>query len=114
MKVIKVSTKKKLEELRNASMFTWEGMNDDEENLKKIEKIIRRYGFKQEEMTIYIFKGELMNKAYKLTGYNKYSNDLTFVSVADYYDPIVKVQLNARWLDDIIENNLYREQEGNK
>ena len=55
-----------------------------------------------------------MNKAYKLTGYNKYSNDLTFVSVADYYDPIVKVQLNARWLDDIIENNLYREKEGDK
>lgn len=39
MKVIKVSTKKKLEELRNASMFTWEGMNDDEENLKKLKRL---------------------------------------------------------------------------
>lgn len=109
MKIIKVTTKEELEVLRSKSTFTWEGMKDSEENLKAIEEAIRERGFKKEEMVVFVWKGELMNKSYNLTGSNAYPNDLTFVSIEDFYNPMFKLQFGARWLDDIIDNNLIRE-----
>ena len=47
-----------------------------------------------------------MNESYDLKGTNRYPDDLTFVSVKDYYNPMAKIQLGARWLDDIIDNNI--------
>lgn len=106
IKIIKVTTKEQLETLRSKSIFTWEGMSEDEDNLEQIYNALKSEGFKQEQMTIYIFKGKLMNLAYDLIGDTRYKDDLTFVSIADYYNPIVKIKFGARWLDDIIDNNL--------
>ncbi len=113
MKVIKVTTKEVLEELRNKSIFTWEGMSESEENLKAIEEAIRNRGFDKEEMVVYTFKGRLMNEVYNLTGNNAYPDNLTFVSIEDFYNPMFKLQFGARWLDDIIDNNLIREAKEN-
>lgn len=108
IKVIKVETKEELEKLVEKSIFTWEGMSDSEENLQAIYEALKENGFKKDVMTIYIFKGKLMNESYELTGTNKYPDDLTFVSIEDYYNPMVKIQFGARWLDDIVDNNLMK------
>ena len=74
----------KIRELKNGSAFTW--------------------------------KGELMNQIYQLTGSNAYPEDLTFVSIPlSMFNnnigklALVKFQLGARWLDDIVDNNARRE-----
>ena len=79
-------------------------MNDDEENLNEIEKAVRENGFNEEEIVFYIWKGELMNKSYELTGNNAYPNDLTFVGIGNFYNPMFKLAIGARWLDDIVYN----------
>lgn len=104
MKIIKVTTKEVLEELKNKSLFTWEGMSDDEENLKAIEKAVRLNGLDKEEIVFYIWNGELMNQSYELSGNNAYPNDLTFVGIGNFYNPMFKLATDARWLDDIISN----------
>ncbi len=108
IKIIKVKTINKLEELRNMSIFTWVGMSDDEENLEAIYNGLKENGFKDEIMKIYIFKGSLMNESYDLKGTNRYPDNLTFVSVEYYYNPMAKIQFGARWLDDIIDNDIRR------
>ena len=50
-----------------------------------------------------------MNKHYGLTGSNAYPDDITIVVIPEYYNPIVKLQLGARWFDDIVYNNAIRQ-----
>lgn len=63
----------------------------------------------------YVIRGKLMNDLYKLTGDNAYPDSLTIVAVdLDDIEDVNKIvlprfEINARWLDDIIENNLERE-----
>ena len=97
---------KMFEEFYNTSIFTWVGMNADRNNLYDIIK-----GLRLPDNTIfYIFSGEQMNDYYGLTGETMYPNDLTFVSIKDYYNPMVKIQVGARWFDDIVDNNRMREE----
>lgn len=103
-----VTEKEILEELRDLSIFTWVGMSDDEQNLDAIYNGLKENGFKDEIMKIFVFKGKLMNESYDLKGSNRYPDNLTFVSVGNFYNPVVKIQLGARWLDDIIDNDLRR------
>ena len=110
MKKINVLTKEKLEELRNVSLLTWAGMSDSEENLKAIERAARANGFNKKEIEFYIWTGNTMNTSYKLTGNNAYSDDLTFVGIGEFYNPMFKARTGARWLDDIIDGDLNREE----
>ena len=50
-----------------------------------------------------------MNRCYGLTGTNAYQDDLTFVVIPNYYNPIVKLACGARWFDDIVANNSIRQ-----
>ena len=109
MKKIYTTSEEELRILESKSTFTWEGMSDSEENLKTIEAAVRQNGFNKEEITFYIFKGSLMNTTYELTGDNRYPDDLTFVAIEDYYNALFKLKVGARWLDDIVANNLMRE-----
>lgn len=86
------------------SIFTWEGMSAERENLEAIQK-----GLKLSKATFYIYTGKQMNEAYGLTGNNAYPEELTFVSLENYYDPMVKLQVGARWFDDIVDNNRSRQ-----
>lgn len=109
IKIVRVTTKEQLEELRNISIFTWTGMSDNEQNLEAIYEDFKnspRYG--KDTITFYIFKGKLMNESYNLKGTNRYPDDLPFVSVKDFYNPLAKIELGARWLDDIIDNDIRR------
>ena len=68
-----------------------------------------------ETFEFYTWKGELMNQIYQLIGANAYPEDLTFVSIPlNMFKnigklAILKLQLGARWLDDIVDNNARRE-----
>ena len=108
MKVIKLTNEKELDELYATSCFTWDGMSDTEENLAAIENAIRENGYKEEECVFYTYKGKLMNEAYELNGDNAYPDDLTFVSIPKFHNPMFKIEYDARWFDDIVDNNRMR------
>lgn len=64
---------------------------------------------------VYVMKGELLNRAWTLTGTNRYPDDLTIVAVSfdQLYHPgslaIPRFNVGARWWSDVMENNLRRE-----
>lgn len=101
-------TKARLEELYNISAPTWEGLKIEglEEQLKEIDP----------EVTFEVCSGADMNKAYKLTNSNAYPDDLNIVILTHWSIPMMSWKFNygCRWLDDVIDNNKYRQQEINK
>lgn len=64
---------------------------------------------------VYITSGATMNKELNLTGSNAYPDDLTVVSVRleDMQNSMAvtmsRFAVGARWMDDIINNNVMRE-----
>lgn len=106
----------KISELEKGSAFTWEGLNSDDESLSQAVDFFTENtkGFKV-PCDIYWWSGEEFNDKYQLTGDNRYPNDLTFVSIPlNMWSemgnlPMVKFQVGARWLDDIVDNNARRE-----
>lgn len=109
------SDSEKLEELRNTSAFTIEGAGGDLNDwMKGINELLAEKNIGQVD-TFYTFSGKLMNDTYNLTGSNRYPDDFTFLCFKlDGLDigklAMFKLQFGARWLDDIIDNNLVREQ----
>lgn len=71
--------------------------------------------FKSDNPVGYLIKGEVMNKLYGLNGRNAYPADLNIISfdLKDFLDPhsfvMARFQVDARWLDDIIDNNAARQ-----
>ena len=106
----------KISELEKGSAFTWEGMDISDKNLKDIIDFFTKntQGFKT-PVTMYNWTGKEFNEKYGLTGSNAYPDDLNFLSIPlDTWSeqgnlPIVKMQVGARWLDDIVDNNARRE-----
>lgn len=110
-----VTTKKELDALYNQSALTWEGMSTDEENLNAIENWLREYKAIPDniEPTVHIISGDLMNAVYDLTGSNAYPDDLTIISVTGIDQmkiAIPRFQVGGRWFDDIVDNNVRREE----
>lgn len=109
----------KIRELENDSAFTWVGLsglkNDKEVILDEFKKADVLNDI--ETFEFYTWKGKLMNQIYMLTGSNAYPEDLTFVSIPlNMFKnigklAILKLQLGARWLDDIVDNNSLQELE---
>lgn len=101
-----------LEKFFSSSAFTFEGLDitNKREN-KKLEKLFRENGYEDDEMLMYWFEGKTMNEKYKLTGDNRYPDDLTFVVVPEFYNPMFKLMIGARWFDDIVGQNFKREME---
>ena len=96
-------------EFTGKSMFTFEGIDikskEGKASLKEMEKLFRKTGFEGKDLVGYHFTGEVMNRLCGLTGDNAYPDDLTFLVIPDYYNPMVKLECGARWFDDIIANN---------
>jgi len=115
MKLIKVPNDKMemLEEFCKNSMFTFEGIDveskEGQEGLALFEDEARKAGYKKDEMIGYYFKGKLMNEAYQLTNDNAYQDDFTFLVIPDFYNPMFKLAVGARWFDDIVANNSIRQ-----
>lgn len=96
------------------STFTFEGIDlSDKQAVKdfktEFEKMARETGFTEKKMIGYFYSGASMNKRFNLTDSNAYPDDLTFVSIPNYYNPIVKMKIGARWFDDIVDNNSIRQ-----
>lgn len=74
-------------------------------------------GTVNDEVEVYLIKGGMLNKAWSLTGDNRYPDDLNIVAVSfDEIDKpgrlaIPRFSVDARWWSDILSNNLRREQE---
>lgn len=102
-----------LEEFCSRSMFTFEGLDIEsakgKEGLMAFEKAARDAGYDKDEMIGYWFKGAFMNEAYGLTDENAYPDDLTFLVIPDFYNPMFKLAVGARWFDDIVANNAIRQ-----
>lgn len=92
------------------SMFTFEGLNiSDKKGMKELEAFLRETGYEKENFIAYYFSGSVMNRCYGLTDNNAYSDNITFVVIPEYYNPMVKLQIGARWFDDIVANNAIRQ-----
>ena len=116
MEKIMVKTKTQLEELVKESALTWEGLDTSDESLKQVFDWIKGYTPVKCER-VYITKGGLMDVAYGLTGDNAYQPNVSIVSIrlCDMENPmaiaIPRFRVGGRWLDDIVSNNLAREEE---
>ena len=109
----------KIRELENGSAFTWVGLSGLKNDKEVILDCFKKADVLNdiETFEFYIWKGKLMNQIYMLTCSNAYPEDLTFVSIPLSMFKnirklaILKLQLGARWLDDIVDNNTRRELE---
>lgn len=99
-KVNEVKTREDLRYLYNNSAMTWEGLREEDFQLA-----IDTCGADNAEG--YLTKGAIMNRVCHLTGNNAYPDDLNIFSVLPFKG--LAIQYGARWMDDIIDNNAYRE-----
>ena len=115
MTITHVSTKTELDALYNQSAFTIEGLLADNENLSALEEWLREHNaLTHDNHTFHIVTGRLMNRAYNLTGNNAYPDDCTIVSVTgiDLLKLVIpRFEVGGRWFDDIVDNNLSREED---
>ena len=100
MEIIKVETKEQLKALNDCSAMTWEGLI--EEDFGAALDMCGAEGAKG-----YVTKGKVMNEICHLTGHNAYPDDLTIFSIDKFKG--LAIMVGARWMDDIISNNAYRE-----
>ena len=106
----------KISELEKGSAFTWEGMSVTDDNLQGIVDFLEKETPNIKlPVFFYTWKGKDFNEKYGLTDNNAYPDDLTFLSIPlDNWEslgklPFVKMQVGARWLDDIVDNNARRQ-----
>lgn len=117
MNKVFITTKKELDALYNKSALTFEGTLIEYENLKFIRDWLDTNHAIIKEPIFHIIKGELMNRAYGLTGNNRYPDDLNIVSITNINQAkiaIPRFQVGGRWFDDIVDNNRMREEEKQK
>lgn len=110
-----VADSDKISELENGSAFTFEGLDVSDESIKGLVDFLKENTKLKTPVTIYNWKGKEFNEKYGLTGDNAYPDDLNFVSISlDSWSemgnlPMIKLQVGARWLDDIVDNNARRQ-----
>lgn len=106
-----------IEELRNKSAFTFIGAGGNlDEWMVGINDVLKQNGINQVSK-FYTWKGKVMNDMYELTWTNAYQDDITFLAFDITEIPMdqigklsmLKIQYGARWLDDIVDNDLARE-----
>ena len=108
MALVRVPKNKEVEmigEFFAKSAFTIEGVKLESKGLKELEKLLRDTGYTEPHFVAYWFTGDVMNNMFGLTESNAYPEDLNFLVIPNYYNPIVKLQIGARWFDDIVCNN---------
>jgi hypothetical protein len=100
VEIIEVKTLEQLKDLYNCSAMTWEGLREDDFGVAL--DMCGAEGAKGYKTT-----GKVMNELCHLTGSNAYPDDLTIFSIDKFKG--LAITVGARWMDDIIENNAYRE-----
>ncbi|MGN1300864.1 MAG: hypothetical protein ACI4VC_05925 [Clostridia bacterium] len=92
------------------SCFTFEGLDlSDKESNKLMEKNFRAAGFTEKDFIVYVLKGSTMNDYYGLTDSNAYNPELTIAVIPNFYNPILKMIVGARWFDDIVASNCIKQ-----
>ena len=117
MNVVKVTTKKQLDELYKDWALTLEGFAPDEKNLKELLDWVKELTpLKRED--VYTIEGAVMNREYHLTGTNAYpEKDCTLVCIKlsdmENHRAVTypRYQIGGRWFLDIVDNNARREEE---
>lgn len=105
--------------LEKGSAFTFEGLMSDDKNLNDLVDFFNEKTNVKIPMKIYHATGEKVNNLYGLTGRNAYPNDLDIVLLPlDNWNelgdlPMIKIQIGARWFDDIVDNNRMRQEKNN-
>lgn len=105
--------------LEKGSAFTFEGLMSDDKNLNDLVDFFNEKTNIKIPMKIYHATGEKVNTFYGLTGRNAYPNDLDIVLLPlDNWNelgdlPMIKIQIGARWFDDIVDNNRMRQEKDN-
>ena len=88
------------------SCFTIEGLDlSDKESNKLMERDFRAAGFTEKDFIVYVLKGAIMNDYYGLTDSNAYNPELTIAVIPNFYNPMFKLLIGARWFDDIVASN---------
>lgn len=95
--------KSEFTKLYQTSALTFTGMLIEPKNLQAIADAFVSFGAKP-PITLTVISGKQMSEFCKLTGTNKYANDLHFLSVNPYGN-VLAMQVGARWFDDIVDNN---------
>ena len=100
-----ITTREELDALANKSAPTWEGLSLDglEEQLKEIDP----------EVEAVYCTGKTYDEVYGLTGDNAYPDDLTIVFLKKWSIGMMAWKFNygCRWADDVLDNNLAREED---
>ena len=92
------------------SCFTFEGLDlSDKESNKLMERDFRAAGFTEKDFIVYVLKGAIMNDYYGLTDSNAYNPELTIAVIPNFYNPILKMIVGARWFDDIVASNCIKQ-----
>ena len=92
------------------SCFTFEGLDlSDKHENELMEKHFRAAGFTEKDFIVYVLKGATMNDYYGLTGDNAYNPELTIAVIPNFYNPILKMIVGARWFDDIVASNCIKQ-----
>ena len=117
MEIKTLTTKEELKKLEDDSALTIEGLA--EESIPDLVNWVKQHTPLINE-NVYVVKGKTMNEIYGLTGNNAYPNDCTLVSIKlidmENYNAIVlpRFEIGGRWFDDIVDNNMRRQEEINK
>lgn len=115
-KLEEVTTKDQLDVLYSSSALTAEGLVADDESVAFLANWLEENGAEpQDELTIYVVKGSLMNESYGLTGDNAYQDDLPIVCIPldemgnSAAIAVPRLLLGFRWFDDVVNNSLLNE-----
>jgi len=114
---ILVKDKEQLDELYNSSAFTLIGLESSDESINGLIDWIKKYSEVSNPLNIFITSGSTMNKEYNLSGENMYKNNLTIVSIKNQDIKqlmrivVPRFEIGGRWFDDIVNNDLWREEE---
>lgn len=111
-----IKTQKGLDQLYNSSAFTFVGFDTESDNIEALVDALKDRGFlKDDIIKLSLVKGQTMNHLYELTEQNKYPADLNIVAIELKYLKdiprlaIFRLNVDARWFDDIVDNNQSRE-----
>lgn len=112
------ANEEKIKELENGSAFTWEGMILDTKSLDQMahdfvnERLVTE---DTKEIDGFVWNGKMMNEIYGLHGDNAYPDEFPFLCFdTDSFNGngnvnVFKMMVGARWLDDIVANNAFKE-----
>jgi len=115
MKNIKTATNVDLQMLYEDSAFTYVWLLDEAKEYESLENFLFEECWltQPEEVVMYKASWKLINEEFKLRGKNKFPDNLNVVMLPlDNFKKeeiwrlsIIKIQIWARWFDDIINNS---------